>query len=193
MLKARWLFGPEYESSEYSSNVGLVKTIYKVFGKRIDKDAFINASKRPDITILKEASIGAQALEESDEDGIVKVKTVLIVEVKKGGFPIGRDEINQADGYVQDIVYSDILASSPFVNAIVVGETIEPKTSVMKEIKDSDNRLIGKVKAVTFSNLIATAEGRLFRLKEKLNDHYSQISTEQLKRDALTSNFNLRL
>ena len=40
LLKARWIFGPEFESSEYSSNVGLVKTIEQVFGKRIDATAF---------------------------------------------------------------------------------------------------------------------------------------------------------
>lgn len=193
MLKARWLFGPEYESSEYSSNVGLVKTIQKVFGKKIDKDAFINSQKRPDITILKDSSIGAQALEELDEEGIVKVKTVLVIEVKKGGLTIGRDEVNQADGYVQDIVYSDILASAPFVNAIVVGERIESKTSTKKEILDENNRVIGKVVAVTFSNLIATAEGRLFRLRDKLKDHYDSISTEKLKAEALTSNLKLQI
>lgn len=191
MLKARWLFGPEYESSEYSSNVGLVKTIQKVFGKKIDKEAFINSQKRPDITILKDSSIGAQALEEPDEDGIVKVKTVLVIEVKKGGLSIGRDEVGQADGYVQDIVYSDILASSPFVNAIVVGETIESKTSTKREIMDDNGKVIGKVVAVTFSNLIATAEGRLFRLRDKLKDHYDSISTEKLKAETLTTNIKL--
>lgn len=195
VLKARWLFGPEYESSEYSSNVGLVKTVAHVFGKRVDQSAFLNARKRPDIVVLNDASVGAQALEELDEDGIVSVKTVLLIEVKKGGFSIGRDELNQADGYVQDIVYSEILASRPFVNAIVVGDRIEPKTAKSKDIKDADDdsQKIGRVKAVTFANLISTAELRLFRLRDKLSERYEQFETHELQQEALTTTIPFRL
>jgi hypothetical protein len=123
------------------------------------------------------------------------VKTVLLIEVKKGGFPIGREEINQADGYVQDIVYSDILASRPFVNAIVVGDSIKPKTAKSKDIKDTDDdsRRVGRVRAVTFSNLISTAEQRLFRLREKLNDRYDQFETQELKQQMLTTTIPMGL
>ncbi|WP_420600187.1 ATP-binding protein [Neptuniibacter sp.] len=187
ILKARWLFGPEFESSEYSSNVGLVKTVEQVFGARIDKSQFLNSKKRPDIVILENASLGAQALEEVDEDGIATVKNVLLIEVKKGGFPIGRDEINQANGYVQDIVYSEVLASRPYVNAIVVGEKIESKTARSQDISDTENagKAIGKVKAVTFSMLVSTAEQRLFRLRDKLNHRYDHINTSELKVETL--------
>ncbi|MCB1668022.1 MAG: ATP-binding protein [Pseudomonadales bacterium] len=188
ILKARWLFGPEYESSEYSSNVGLVKTIKQVFGQKIDKESFINAKKRPDIVALKESTIGAQALESVDENGHEKTRSVLLIEVKRGGYPIGRDEINQADGYVQDIAYSEFLGSRPFVNAFVVGERIEPKTAANKEIKDSDDqtKVLGKVSALTFSVLISTAEKRLFRLREKL-DRYAHIEDDELLSTVLSS------
>lgn len=186
LLKARWIFGPEFESSEYSSNVGLVKTIEQVFGKRVDPEAFNNAKKRPDIVVLKDASVGAKALEEIDEEGLPTVTKVLLIEVKRGGFPIGREEMNQADGYVQDIAYSDFLRSIPYVNAFVVGESVKPKTATDKEIKDSDDqsKRIGRIRAITFSTLIDAADRRLFRLREKLQK-YSSMSTSELKQATL--------
>lgn len=188
ILKARWLFGPEYESNEYSSNVGLVKTIEQVFGKQLDKEAFVNAKKRPDIVVLKQSTVGAKALESVDENGHEKTRNVLLIEVKRGGFSIGRDEMNQADGYVQDIAYSEFLGSQPFVNAFVVGEKIEAKTATKKEIKDSDDqsKMLGKVTAVTFSVLISTAEKRLFKLREKLG-RYAHIEDDELLSSVLSS------
>jgi len=181
ILKARWLFGPEYESNEYSSNVGLVKTMEMLFGEKVDQSAFLNSKKRPDIAVLKQSSIGVQGVEAPDEHGIEKTKSVLLIEVKRGGFAIGREEINQADGYVQDIAYSEFLGSRPYVSAFVVGEKILPKTAPNKNICDADDQsmLLGKVTAITFAELITTAEKRLFKLREKL-DHYANIEDDEL-------------
>ncbi|MBU2708644.1 hypothetical protein KCM76_21810 [Zooshikella marina] len=136
--------------------------------------------------VLKDASVGAQALEDIDEEGLPTVTKVLLIEVKRGGFPIGREEMNQAYGYVQDIAYSDFLRSIPYVNAFVVGESVKPKTATDKEIKDSDdqNKRIGRIRAITFSTLIDAADRRLFRLREKLQK-YSSMTTSELKQAVL--------
>jgi hypothetical protein len=39
VASARWIFGPEYDSPEYSSNSQLQTTVEKVFGKKIEKNA----------------------------------------------------------------------------------------------------------------------------------------------------------
>ena len=49
----------------------------QVLDKQVDKEVFINAKKRPGIVVLKQFSLGTRA--------------------------IGRDKVNQADGFVQDI------------------------------------------------------------------------------------------
>jgi hypothetical protein len=184
ILKAKWLFGPEYETSAYSSNVGLIKTIQSVFNKKIDSSAFVNSSKRPDIVVLKDSSLTGLAMEDTNENGLVVVKKVLLIEVKKGNFPIGREEMTQADNYVQDIAYSGVLSERPFVNAFVVGHEIKSKTSTTKNVSD-ENAEIGKVVAVTFSSLIATAEARLFRLRNKLRERYDLYPTEDLQKEIL--------
>ncbi|MBE8233182.1 MAG: hypothetical protein HAW67_05545 [Endozoicomonadaceae bacterium] len=186
VFKARWLFGPEYESPEYSSNNTLQQTIKHVFGKKVDKSAFVNARNRPDIVVLKKSSVHAQAIE-GFEDGLSRIKQVLLIEVKRGGFPIGRDEINQADGYVQDIAYSNLMDTTPHVSAFVVGHEIKPKTAKLKEVKDSEDEktVLGTVRAVTFSTLIDTAEHRLFKLRSRLSERYESIDRDELLDEVL--------
>lgn len=186
VFKARWLFGPEYESPEYSSNNTLQQTIKQVFGKKVDKSAFVNARKRPDIVVLQDSSINAQAIE-GFEDGLSRIKQVLLIEVKRGGFPIGRDEVNQADGYVQDIAYSNLMDTTPHVSAFVVGHEIKPKTAKLKEVKDSEDEktVLGTVRAVTYSTLIDTAEHRLFKLRSRLSERYEEQDRDELLDEVL--------
>jgi hypothetical protein len=186
VFKARWLFGPEYESSEYSSNNTLQHTIKQVFGKKVDKSAFVNARNRPDIVVLKESSVHAQAIE-GFEDGLSRIKQVLLIEVKRGGFPIGREEVNQADCYVQDIAYSNLMDTTPHVSAFVVGHEIKPKTAKLKEVKDSEDEktVLGTVRAVTFSTLIDTAEHRLFKLRSRLSERYESKDRDELLDEVL--------
>jgi signal transduction histidine kinase len=186
VFKARWLFGPEYESPEYSSNNTLQQTIKQVFGKKVDKSAFVNARKRPDIVVLQDSSVHAQAIE-GFEDGLSRIKQVLLIEVKRGGFPIGRDEVNQADGYVQDIAYSNLMDTTPHVSAFVVGHEIKPKTAKLKEVKDSEDEktVLGTVRAVTYSTLIDTAEHRLFKLRSRLSERYEEQDRDELLDEVL--------
>lgn len=186
VFKARWLFGPEFESSEYSSNNTLRQTISRVFGKKVDTSAFLNARKRPDIVALKESSIQSLAIEAFDGE-LVRIQHVLLIEVKRGGFSIGREEMNQADGYVQDIAFSGLGDISPKISAFVVGHEIEPKTAKIKQVHDSDDNktLIGTIKAVTFSTLIDTAERRLFKLREVLNERYDGLDRDEMFADIM--------
>ncbi len=52
VTQARWLFGPEYDSAEYSSNISLGNAVSKVFGEKKEESDFINSRKRPDLIIL---------------------------------------------------------------------------------------------------------------------------------------------
>lgn len=56
VTSARWLFGPEFESAEYSSNRQLQSAVETVFKKKIGKEVFNNYRKRPDIVVLNDAT-----------------------------------------------------------------------------------------------------------------------------------------
>lgn len=181
VTQARWLFGPEFDSREYVSNVSLRTAAERIFGKRVDATAFINSRQRPDIMVLADATcsiVGTETFDGSDAS-LTRIQDVLIVELKKGKSIIGRDEMNQADGYVQDFLGSGALDGTPMFRAFVVGHEIAQKTMREKEIKE-DGVLRGRVLATTYGQLTRSAHQRLFRLKEKIPARYEDVSGAEL-------------
>ena len=181
VTQARWLFGPEFDSSEYASNVSLRTATQKIFGKRVATTAFPNSRQRPDIVVLGDATCSVVGTEtfDSANSNLMRIQDVLIIELKKGKSAIGREEMNQADGYIQDFLGSGALDGTPTFRAFVVGYEIAPKTSKDKEIKE-DGVLRGKVMATTYGQLTRSAHQRLFRLKERIPARYEDVSGADL-------------
>ena len=181
VTQARWLFGPEFDSSEYASNVSLRNATNKIFGKRVLTTAFTNSRQRPDIVVLGDATCSVVGTEsfDSGKSNLMRIQDVLIIEIKKGKSAIGREEMNQADGYIQDFLGSGALDGTPMFRAFVVGYEIAPKTSRDKEIRE-EGVLRGKVIATTYGQLTRSAHQRLFRLKERIPARYEDVSGADL-------------
>lgn len=182
--KARWVFGPEFDTPEYASNRGLRKTMEIVFKGKYKKENFINSAKRPDIVVGANSSLSALALEMFDEE-IKKTKRVLIIELKKGGFEIGRGEMDQAKYYVEDIWHAGVGSSQPFIKAFVVGDSINNMTGKYQAVGTDKENQYGEVHAITYGELVRTAEARLFSLKEKVECRYESISDDNLLSELL--------
>jgi hypothetical protein len=177
VTQSRWLFGPEFDSHEYASNVTLRTAAEKVFGQKPGDYAFNNKRQRPDLVTLADStySIVGTEIFDSYENNLTKIQDVLIIELKKGMSAIGRDEINQTHGYVQDFLGSGVMDGTPIFRAFVVGYEIKPKTSKEMEIKE-DGVLRGRIIATTYGQLIRSAHQRFFKLKEKIPTRYDGIS-----------------
>lgn len=181
VTQARWLFGPEFDSHEYASNVTLRTAAGKVFGQKPEASAFINARQRPDLVVMADATysvVGTETFDSYDQN-LTKIQNVLIIELKKGKSAIGRDEMNQADGYVQDFLSSGVMDGTPMFCAYVVGYEIQPKTSKEKEIRE-EGVLRGRVVATTYGQLTRSAHQRFFKLKEKIPTRYDDVSGADL-------------
>jgi hypothetical protein len=173
---ARWLFGPEFESAEYASNRQLHSAVHAVFKKRIGKENFNNHKQRPDIVILNDSTASITGTEVFDNDSnLATVNKVLIIELKRGAFKLTRDERNQAHGYVEDFVNCGSLIGSPYVEAFVVGDSFSEKITPISTVVNENSVEVGKVRITTFSQLVDTAERRLFGLRQKLNERYDDI------------------
>lgn len=171
ITEARWLFGPEFDSPEYVSNKQLQTVVNKLFGKSISQDSFVNSKKRPDIVILQDSTLAVTGTSSFDnEQQLVGLQRVLIIELKKGGFRITRDERNQAQGYVEDFIGCKDIVGNPYFFAYVVGSSIgqgvQPSTTISER---------GKVNITTYSQLIDTASRRLFNLRDRISERYNDI------------------
>jgi hypothetical protein len=178
ILRSRWIFGPEFESHEYCSNVTL-QTVARELFKSQDAQ-FINERHRPDIVVLPEKTTwqmtGIESFDPLDPT-LTRLQHVLVIELKKGGFELTRKEVNQADGYVQDIAASGAMSGTPFICAWIVGQKI---AAGVERDKQLGSPAYGRVRAATFGSLVDTANARLLRLRNVLEDRYSGSSTDEL-------------
>jgi hypothetical protein len=178
VLRSRWLFGPEFESQEYCSNATL-QTVARELFKSTDAQ-FINERHRPDIVVLPEKTTwqmtGIESFDPADPT-LTRMQHVLLIELKKGGFELTRKEVNQADGYVQDIASSGAISGAPYICAWVVGQKI---AAGVERDKKLGNPEYGRVRAATFGSLVDTTNARLLKLRSVLSDRYSEMSTDDL-------------
>lgn len=178
ILRSRWLFGPEFESHEYCSNVTLQTVARELF--KSTEAQLINERHRPDIVVLPEKTTwqmtGIESFDPVDAT-LTRMQHVLVIELKKGGFELTRKEINQADGYVQDIAASGAMSGSPFICAWVIGQKI---AAGVERDKQLGNPAYGRIRAATFGSLVDTANARLLKLRTVLADRYGGSSTDEL-------------
>lgn len=171
VTESRWLFGPEYDTPEYTSNRQLQTVIKTLFNKRID-NSDVKINKRPDIVVLADkSSVSVTGTEDVASDtNLVVVNKVLIIELKRGGFEIKSDERNQALGYVEQLLALGFEAST--FNAYVVGDSIAKGLQRISHI-GSQNQ--GSIYVTTFDQLVDTAEKRMFGLRNKLSTMYDDV------------------
>jgi hypothetical protein len=176
VTEARWLFSPEFESAEYSSNRQLQTAVEIIFKTKIRKNVFNNHKKRPDIVVLSESTLSICGTEIFDnESSLLRVNKILIIELKKGGFKLFKKERNQAQDYVEEFVNCGCFTGSPYIDAFVVGESFNEKLSPITAVMNESNVEMGKIHIGTFSQLVDTAEKRLFGLRQKLNERYDDV------------------
>lgn len=180
VLRSRWVFGPEFESQEYCSNTTL-QTVARELFKSTDAQ-FINERHRPDIVVLPDKTTwqltGIESFDPADPT-LTRLQYVLVIELKKGGFELTRKEVNQADGYVQDIASSGAISGTPYICAWVVGQTVAAGVAREKEVGDG-NQKYGRIRATTFGTLVDTANRRLLKMRNVLAARYGDVSTDGL-------------
>ena len=183
ILSSRWLFGAEFDSPMFTSNKTLNTVISKLFeDKGYDINQIINSRKRPDIVLLDDGTFNAVCTDKIDTNagGIMKPDQILIIELKRGGFEIEYNEVNQATNYVRQIKKSGMLHRDSNIHAFVVGSTIGDIDTHQK----SDS---GIIDVITYSQLVETAKAKLFRLREQLSEHYDAIDDKSLVEKALNT------
>lgn len=180
IAESRWLFGPEYESSEYIFNRQMKTAVSKVFGEDKFQRIDINEKKRPDLICLPNSTIGVTGLTDmTEEPKLEKVRQLLLIELKKGAFKITRDERNQAQGYMEDLAKSTLLGGNCRINGFVVGDSIADNLTNVSRVEDN-GVVLGTLYITTYSQLVDTAEKRMFGLRKVLADRYDDVPGMEL-------------
>lgn len=161
--KGLWMFGPQFESIEFTSNRGMTTVIRDLFGKKSTKGTL----NRPDFVILPDSSVGFYACssfdEEYNEDGIAHV---VIVDLKTTKLSLGSKEKEQVWKYVKELKKKGIIGKSTKVDGFVLGDQIEPGEGGQRT---EDDDLV-KIKPLRYDTILTRAEKRMLNLHEKVKD-----------------------
>lgn len=174
IAQARWLFGPEYDSEMYVSNRTL-KTIVRDVLKGKGYKELLEENRRPDLIFFNMSTIVPFYFEDFNEKtNLQEVKKILIIELKKGGYKIGEEEMNQAKSYANALKYSESFTGDYKIISYVVGDTVESK---MDSYIESSNIYIT---ACTYNQLVSTANRRMFSLRKHLKERYDNMETDNI-------------
>lgn len=171
--QAKWLFGIEFDNPNYTFNRTLTTVLSVLLQSQRKESIDVNWSKRPDLAIGSDFTLSSLCVEDADENEVFVINKILIIELKKGGFTIGRQEMNQAEEYIDAIYRGNKLNCTPKIKAFVVGDKVSPSISTKKTLED-----YGEVYAYTYRQLVQTAGRRLFNLKDKLIVRYKELDTK---------------
>lgn len=189
ILNARWLFGAQFDSPMFVSNSALTTVVKNLFkDEDYDLNEISNPRRRPDIICLKQFSLKAVCTDRMDLTAgeIMKPDQILIVEVKRGGFEITEQEVSQVEYYVRQIRKSAVLHSSATIDAYVVG-------AKLGDIDPEKETTSGRIHAVTYGQLVDTASRKLFRLRDRLKEHYDALGQESIVEQALKETKQLKI
>lgn len=177
ITQARWLFGPEFDSSEYASNSTLRTVAERVFGSRKADTSFQNARRRPDLVVLADSTLSLTCTTSfRGTDHLVGLRDVLVIELKKGYSTIGRDELFQAENYIQDLMSDGALSNRPYFHAYVVGHEVAGSMALEKDLRAEGSEVVARIHATTYTQLTDTANRRLMNLRERIPSRYEEVS-----------------
>lgn len=156
-----WIFGPEFESISFTSNRTLA-TVVKAF---FDKANLSTPNRRPDFVILPDSSIGIYSRDAfDDEHNIAALDSVIIVELKRGGFELTYKEKNQAMDYAREIRSSGKVDKNTKITCYVLGASISLNGDVAEPSKEGNTTIIPR----RYSTILKQAHARTFQLLSKI-------------------------
>lgn len=161
-----WIFGPEFESIEFTSN----RTMATVVSKLLKLDKVNGSNKRPDFVVLPDGSVSFHSRpaydDKHEEDG---VEILVIVELKKPSVLLGSKERNQCYDYVKELRTKGAIKQSTLVHCFLLGKLIEPgEEGHTTHGSDTQGKCI--IRPMIFQTVIGRAKSRTLGLYNKVKN-----------------------
>lgn len=159
-----WVFGPEFESIEFTSNRTMATVITKLFKGKARAEGVHPTGNRPDFAILPDSSVGLYSRPgySRDDGEIERVGHLVVVELKRPGSTIGDDQVEQAAKYGRELLRLGHISAATDVTCFVLGTRVE----MVNWEPIVQGRMV--TKALPFEQFIKRAESRMLNLYETL-------------------------
>lgn len=155
-----WMFGPQFESIEYTSNKGITHALKHLF-----KQSSTGSRNRPDYLILPDSTVGFYSLPAYNEEFEVNgVSHLIIIDLKTTGLKLGTKEVNQVWKYVTELREKGAITANTAVQGFVLGDCILPYEN------DPMERGNVKITPMLYRDLIIRSEKRMLGLFNKVKE-----------------------
>ena len=156
-----WIFGPQFEAMEFTSNQSMNSVVKKIYGSDLK-----GSGNRPDFAITPDSTVGCYSMPSWDKDFTENgTSTLVIVELKRPGVQIGSEEKGQVWKYVRELMGLGLVTEATKVTGFVLGDRIHPQET--GEITHGKNVIVYPMLYSTFVN---KAAARMLTLHAKLRD-----------------------
>lgn len=154
-----WMFGPEYDSVQFTSNETITTVIRKFFNKKFKK----KIPKRPDFVALEDKFISPYISNGYNEsDNIIRIKKVLIVELKRGLHQVTLKDMQQTEEYALLLKEDGHIPREATIVAYVLGSSL---SRLAKEKITGDTKEIF-LYPITYNSILLTSDKILFNLRK---------------------------
>lgn len=159
--KGLWIFGPEFETIEFTSNEGMTRVIQKLFGKEIPA-----TRHRPDFAVLPDSTVGLYAYPRFDaRDGAeLGIDRLVIIELKKPGICISTEQKDQCWKYVRELIEKGLLFGDSRATCFPLGSHIDP---VEIEARVERKGLV-QIQPLSYDTVITRAKSRMLKLYDRI-------------------------
>lgn len=175
-----WVFGPEYESVDFTSNRAMATVIRGLLKATIDDPT----RRRPDLVALPDRSVCCYAADGFDDHGeVADIRKVLVVELKKGGFKLGVDELRQGEDYALELRRANLVSDATEIVVYVLGSKLADEAC--------EDRKVGAimVRPMTYERILKRAHARTFNLQRRLTEAEADLPVDQDVEDVLGMEF----
>ncbi|XNY09580.1 ATP-binding protein (plasmid) [Sinorhizobium meliloti] len=160
--RSLWVFGPEFESLEFTSNRGMTEVIRKIFGSNQT-----GSRQRPDFVMLPDGSVGLYSRDAHDLGHDVDgVSRLVVAEIKKPGVAIGSEQKDQAWRYVKELRNKGLLTEAATTTCYVLGSRIDADESAHRTEWNGRVTII----PMSYNTFVRRAEKRMLGLRDKLRN-----------------------
>lgn len=161
--KGLWMFGPEFEAPDFTSNRKMSTVIQEFFG---DTATMVGSKNRPDFVIFQGSAILLKACPKYATE-VVGTDHVVIVELKAPKVKITANETFQCQKYIQELLDTSAIQDSTRVSCFLLGGGGKP--SVFKPHWIGEAKLIS-ITPMTFETVLTRAKQRMLRLYDQIAD-----------------------
>jgi Histidine kinase-, DNA gyrase B-, and HSP90-like ATPase len=155
-----WIFGPEFETIEYTSNQGMTRVIQDLFGSSGD-----GSRNRPDFAILPDSTVGLYSYPDYDDEGAeLGPCKLVVVELKKPTIRVSTDEKDQCWKYIRELVRMGHLLDHANATCFVLGKALDPVEA------NKRTELNGRVNIIplTYNTVLERAKSRVLKLYDRV-------------------------